>query len=146
MTVKLAPKHGRAAVDGSKMVKISLKLLQGPILKWLTYSFSYYYYCVIFETIVPLLFTYFARQKGYFHPFPLTVGIFIPSHFILSLLFTLFHHLLALSPPHLDQKSVIQQKIQFLLTNKVDTEDSYKRLLMQLWLQETLVLTINLNN
>ena len=29
----------------------------------------------------PAPFSYFVQQKGYFHPFPLTVGIFIPSHF-----------------------------------------------------------------
>ena len=39
----------------------------------------------------PAPFPYFVRQKGYFHLFPLTVGILSTLNFILSLLFTLFH-------------------------------------------------------
>ena len=31
----------------------------------------------------PAPFTYLVWQKGYFHPFPLTVGIQKPSHFFL---------------------------------------------------------------
>ena len=39
---------------------------------------------------VPLLFPYFVRQKEYFHLFPLSVGNFVPSLFILSCCFPCF--------------------------------------------------------
>ena len=40
-------------------------------------------------TIVQLLFSYSVQQKGYFHPFPLTVGISSPLISLLSCSFTL---------------------------------------------------------
>ena len=39
----------------------------------------------------PAPFSYSVRQKGYFHPFPLTVGILSPLISLLSCLFTFFH-------------------------------------------------------
>ena len=41
----------------------------------------------------PAPFTYFGWQKGYFQPFPFTVGIFVPSHFfvIMFVYLVLFH-------------------------------------------------------
>ena len=41
----------------------------------------------------PTPFTYSIWQKGYFHPFPLTVGIQDPLVFLSSCSFTLFHHI-----------------------------------------------------
>ena len=38
----------------------------------------------------PALFPYFVRQISYFHPFPLSLSIFIPSHFHIIMLFTSF--------------------------------------------------------
>ena len=40
--------------------------------------------------LCPALFTYFVWQKGYFHPFPLTVGIWNTLISLLSCVFTLF--------------------------------------------------------
>ena len=44
----------------------------------------------------PAPFPYFVWQKGYFHPFPLTMGILFPLILILSYRFFFYFFLLAL--------------------------------------------------
>ena len=113
-------------------------------------------FCLFLWPCCPAPFTYIIWQKGYFRPFPLTLGVFVPSH--------LHYHVVCHIKPVWDlcilnqlqlpwllskvrsrvlvrRKSVhlklnstapwlefgyFKHKIQFLLTHKVDTEDNCK--------------------
>ena len=63
----------------------------------------------------PAPFSFSVRQKGYFHPFPLTVGISSPLTSLLSCSFTLFH---------INLKSVDNSLIIYGLKSKVLVERS----------------------
>ena len=53
----------------------------------------YFVVTLLWSLVVNTLFAYFVWQKGYFHPFPLTVGISSPlilHHHVISKLFLFF--------------------------------------------------------